>query len=168
MQKLIPLEEDTTNKRTVMDYAIGMDFFSELDDTELRSVTKWIRPYKANSGVTIFEEGKQEPQLCLIADGDVSIFKEISSTEHLKIADIKSGGSIGEMGILDDEAISASAIASMDSVVFIISNVDFKKMVSENQSLGVKLLWKIGKIISLRLRKTTGLLAEVSIAKSDR
>jgi hypothetical protein len=41
-------------------------------------------------------------------------------------------------------------------------------MVSENQSLGVKLLWKLGKIISLRLRKTTGLLAEVSIAKSDR
>jgi CRP-like cAMP-binding protein len=71
------------------------------------------------------------------------------------------------MGILDDEPVSASAIATVDSVVFIITGPDFKKLVSENHALDVKLLWKIGKIISLRLRRTTGLLAEISIAKSD-
>jgi CRP/FNR family transcriptional regulator, cyclic AMP receptor protein len=103
----------------------------------------------------------------LIAEGEISIFKEISKSEHLKVADIKAGGSIGEMGILDEEPISASAIASISSIVFLISGGDFKKMVSENESLGVKLLWKIGKIISVRLRKTTGLLAEISISKTE-
>ena len=85
----------------------------------------------------------------------------------IKVADIKAGGSIGEMGILDGEPVSASAIASVDSVVFTISGADFEKLVSENEKLGVKLLWKIGKIISLRLRRTTGLLAEISISKSN-
>jgi CRP/FNR family transcriptional regulator, cyclic AMP receptor protein len=167
MEKLISLEEDTSNNKTVMDYAIEMEFFSDLSQDELRSVTQWIKPYKAKLGATIFEEGAQTPQLCLIAEGEISIFKEITSSEHLKVADIRTGGSIGEMGLLDNEPVSASAIASIDSVVFLISGTDFKKMVSENETLGIKLLWKIGKIISLRLRKTTGLLAEISISKSD-
>lgn len=167
MEKLIPLEEDTTKDKSVLDYVRGMQFFSDLEQDELESVTQWIKPYKAELGATIFEEGKQSPHLCLIAEGEISIFKEISDSEHLKVADIKAGGSIGEMGILDGEPVSASAIASVESVVFTISGEDFEKLVSENKSLGVKLLWKIGKIISLRLRKTTGLLAEISISKSE-
>jgi CRP/FNR family transcriptional regulator, cyclic AMP receptor protein len=167
MEKLIPLEEDTTNNKSVLDYVKGMKFFSDLDQDELESVTQWVKPYKAELGTTVFEEGNQSPHLCLIAEGEISIFKKISDSEYIKVADIKAGGSIGEMGILDGEPVSASAIASVESVVFTISGEDFKKLVSENESLGVKLLWKIGKIISLRLRKTTGLLAEISIAKSD-
>ncbi len=167
MEKLIPLEDATSNEKSVLDYVRGMQFFSELDQDELVSVTQWIKAYKAKSGTTVFEEGSQSPHLCLIAEGEISIFKEISDSEYLKVADIKAGGSIGEMGILDGKPVSASAIASVDSVVFIISGEDFEKLVSENEKLGVKLLWKIGKIISLRLRKTTGLLAEISISKSD-
>lgn len=167
MEKLIPLEEVSSNEKSVLDYVKGMQFFSELDQDELASVTQWIKPYKAKSGATVFEEGSQAPHLCLIAEGEISIFKEISDSEHLKVADIKAGGSIGEMGILDGEPVSASAIASVDSVVFTISGADFEKLVSENEKLGVKLLWKIGKIISLRLRRTTGLLAEISISKSN-
>lgn len=167
MENLIPLQNDTSNEKSVLDYASDMDFFSGLNQEELHSVTKWIKAYKAELGATIFEEGTKSPQLCLIAEGEISIFKEISKSEHLKVADIKAGGSIGEMGILDEEPISASAIASISSVVFLISGADFKKMVSENESLGVKLLWKIGKIISVRLRKTTGLLAEISISKTE-
>lgn len=163
----MPLEQDTANEKTVFDYATNMDFFSGLNQDDLNSVTKWLKAYKAELGATIFEEGTKSPQLCLIAEGEIAIFKEISSSEHLKVADIRSGGSIGEMGILDDEPISASAIASVNSVVFLISGDDFKKMVSENEALGVKLLWKIGKIMSVRLRKTTGLLAEISISKTD-
>lgn len=165
MEKLIPLETTSSSTKTVMDYATSMDFFSGLEQNEMESVVKWIKPFKAELGATVFKEGEQAPQLCLVAEGEISIFKEISSSEYLKIADIKTGGSIGEMGILDNEPMSASAIASINSVVFIISSEDFQEMVNKNASLGVKLLWKIGKIISLRLRKTTGLLAEISNAK---
>ena len=167
MENLIPLEEITANKTSVMDYVKSMQFFSELENDEYDLVTQWIKAYKARSGATIFKEGNLYPQLCLVADGEISIFKEISDSEHLKIADILTGGSIGEMGIMDGRPVSASAIASVDSVVLIISGADFEKMISEDKDLGIKMLRKIGRIISLRLRKTTGLLAEISIAKTD-
>jgi CRP-like cAMP-binding protein len=167
MGNLIPLEETASNEKSIMDYLKSIQFFSKLNQNELDSLIQWVKPYQAKSGTTVFEEGNQTPEFCLIAEGEIAIFKEISGAEHLKVADIKAGGSIGEMGILDDEPVSASAIATVDSVVFIITGPDFKKLVSENHALGVKLLWKIGEIISLRLRRTTGLLAEISIAKSD-
>jgi CRP/FNR family transcriptional regulator, cyclic AMP receptor protein len=167
MENLTPLDETTSNKNSVTDYVKGMDFFSEFEENEYDSVLQWIKAYRAGAGSTIFAEGNQSPQLCLVAEGEISIFKEISTSEYLKVADIKAGGSIGEMSILDGDPVSASAIASIDSVVFIISGDDFRKLVTENNTLGIKLLWKIGKILSLRLRRTTGLLAEISIAKSD-
>jgi len=103
----------------------------------------------------------------LVAKGAISIFKQSTSSEQLQVAEIKAGGSIGEMGMLNDEPISATAIASVDSIVFILSGADFKKLVFENERIGVKLLWNIAKIVSVRLKRTSGLLAEISISDSD-
>ncbi len=162
MEKFISLAEIISDEKSVMNYVKGIPLFSDLEKDERTLVTQWIKAYRAESGSTIFKEGTQSSHLCLVAEGAISIFKEISSSEHLKVAEIKSGGSIGEMGMLDDEPASATAIASADSVVFIISGADFKRLVFENEKIGIKLLWKIAKIISLRLRKTTSLLAEIS------
>ena len=71
------------------------------------------------------------------------------------------------MGILDGEPVSATAVSSVDSVVFIISGDEFKKLIFENEKIGVKFLWKIGQTISLRLRRTTSMLAEIPLSKSD-
>lgn len=162
MEKFISLAEIISDEKSVMNYVKGIPLFSDLEKDERILVTQWIKAYRAESGSTIFKEGTQSSHLCLVADGAISIFKEISISEHLKVAEIKSGGSIGEMGMLDDEPASATAIASADSVVFIISGTDFKRLIFENEKIGIKLLWKIAKIISLRLRKTTSLLAEIS------
>ena len=162
MEKLIHLQEISLDEKSILNYVKDIPFFSDLETDETILATQWIKAYKANAGVTIFAEGNQSSQLCLVAEGVISIFKEISSSEHLMIAEIKSGGSIGEMGILDDEPASATAIASKDSVVFIISGVEFKRLIFENEKIGVKFLWKIAKIISLRLRKTTNLLTVIT------
>jgi CRP/FNR family transcriptional regulator, cyclic AMP receptor protein len=162
MENSISLEEITSDEKSVMNYVKATPFFSDLEQDEMILVTQWFKAYRAGPGVTIFKEGNQSSQLCLVAEGVISIFKEISSSEHLRITEIKAGGSIGEMGILEDEPASATAIASIDSVVFMISGTDFKKMISENEKIGNKFLWKIAKTISVRLRKTTSLLTEIS------
>ncbi len=166
MQKFNSMEEIELNEETVETYVKGVPFFSDLNQDEILLVTKWFKAFEADSGATVFKEGNQSSHLCLVAEGAISIFKEISSSEHLKVADINTGGSIGEMGILDGEPVSATAIASVKSVVFIISGSDFKQLVFEHEKIGVKFLWRIAEIISLRLRRTTSLLAEIPILKA--
>lgn len=72
------------------------------------------------------------------------------------------------MGIIDGEVISASAHAAANTVLLIISRARFKQLVDEHPELGAKLLWKMARIISMRLRQSTGLLAELSMAKTSR
>ena len=101
----------------------------------------------------MFAEGHQSSFLCLVAEGSISIFKHISDAEQLQVAEIEAEGSIGEMRILDDQPISATAIASINTIVFLISRTEFKRLIFKNKEIGVKFLWKIGRIISVRLRK---------------
>jgi len=165
MDGLILLGEGESSHETVCELIEKFNFFSDMDRSEIEMLAIWIKGYSAPVGSYIFKEGSTSASLCFIVEGDISIFKETTPGEHMKIADIRAGGTIGEMGIIDGRPLSASAIASKDSVVLMISRNDFRKLVKENGDLGVKLLWNIARIISMRLRQTTGLLAEISLTQ---
>ena len=167
MEKFLSLEDFTQKNKSIQDYVKDIPFFADLNEDEFKLVVQRFGVYKAAAGETVFTEGDQSSHLCLVAEGSISIFKHISDAEQLQVAEIKAGGSIGEMGILDGQPVSATAIASVNAIVFLISRTEFKRLVFENKEIGVKFLWKIGRIISVRLRKTTGLLSDISISNSD-
>jgi CRP/FNR family transcriptional regulator, cyclic AMP receptor protein len=137
------------------------DFFSDFDDDELKILARWTKAYSADTGCVILNEGDKSNCLCIIIKGVVNIFKAIPNDEELKIAEITSGESIGEMGIIDGEPFSASAIASEDSIVLLITREDFEDIVNQHRDLGNKLLWKLARIITARLRHTTKRLASM-------
>ena len=138
----------------------GVEFLAGLDKALVEALTRWIKVYKAPFGTTIFEEGSKNTSLCIIAEGEVDVFKETNPGEFIKIANIKSGGVIGEIGIIDGEPFSASAIASVNTTILVINADDFKRLMEEESQLGIQILMRIARIISGRLRKTTGLLTE--------
>ncbi len=166
MAEMKLVSEGTASFDTVKGYIKKTQFFSDLEDTDAENLANWVKVYSAEAGSNIFTEGSTDASLCFIAEGEVAIFKETSPSEFLKIADVIAGGTIGEMAIIDGRPLSASAIASKDSKVLMITRNDFDKLVKENSNLAVKLLWRIAQIISLRLRQTTGLLAEISLSQS--
>ena len=165
MSEMKLINEGQASFDAVKEYLKKTQFFSDLEDTDISELSKWIRVYSAETGTNIFTEGSTDASLCFIAEGEVSIFKETSPSEFLKIADVIAGGTIGEMAIIDGRPLSASAIASINSTVLMVTRADFDKLVKENSELAVKLLWRIAQIISLRLRQTTGLLAEISLSQ---
>lgn len=167
MSEMKLVSEGAASFEAVKDFFGKTQFFSDLHDEDISKLVNWVRVYSASSGTSIFTEGSVDASLCFIAAGEVSIFKETTPSEFVKIADIHAGGTIGEMAIIDGRPLSASAIASKQTTVLMITRVDFDKLVKENSELGIKLLWRISQIISLRLRQTTGLLAEISLSQSN-
>ena len=166
MDKNISLEEITCDEEIVKKYVRNLSLFSDLDANEFKQLAKWFRVYRAEAGEFVFKEGDKSSHLCLVAEGLVTIYKKINDTELLQVAQIQAGGSIGEMGVLEGKPISATAIASVGSVVFIMSGDNFNRLITENEKIGVKLLRKIGQILSARLIITTAMLTEVSITQS--
>lgn len=141
-------------------------FFSDLDRDEIAMLAVWIKAYSAPSGTMLLKEGGENASLCIIVDGAVNIFKQTSEHKHVKIAEIGAGDSIGEMGVIDGQPLSASAVTSQDSIVLVMTPEDFNNLMEKNSNLGVKISLHLARIISLRLRQTTRRLADLLPASS--
>ena len=165
MKELQLLDDGNSFRQATYKLIKESDFFKDFGDNEIEILARWTKAYSADTGCVVLNEGDQSNCLCILVKGSINIFKHIPNDEHLKIAEIVAGESIGEMGIIDGEPFSASAIASKDSIVLLITREDFEDIVSQNIELGNKLLWKLARIITDRLRQTTKRLAEILTGK---
>jgi CRP/FNR family cyclic AMP-dependent transcriptional regulator len=138
------------------------DFFSGFDSAEISILSNWIQALAFPAGTFILQEGNNdEGGLCVLLEGMVDVYRKTEPDKHLKIATIRPGETIGEMGVVDGQPFSASVIATQDSVLLMISRGDFDRLTEQHERIGVKLLRKIAVTISKRLRKTTGRLADL-------
>lgn len=140
-------------------------FFSDLTASETDILNEWVKAIHFPAGTFILEEGNNENCLCVLVEGMVDIYRKAEPDKHLKIATVRPDETIGEMGVVDGQPLSASVIATQDSVVLIISKKDFDRLTEQHQQIGSKLLRRIAITISQRLRKTTGRLADLLAAK---
>ncbi|MCP3876541.1 MAG: cyclic nucleotide-binding domain-containing protein [Desulfobacteraceae bacterium] len=126
---------------------------------DIRIICNYIYPVVAKKGATIFKEGDQQESLGIIVKGSVDIYKE-NVGDSIKVATLKSSQTFGEMALIDGEPRSASGIAAQKSVIFFISKSSLVSLSKDHPKLGLQILWKISKLISQRLRKTTGQLVD--------
>ena len=160
-QEMSLIAESDDVHGTLYDLIEQSRFFSDLDRDEIAMLAVWMKAYSAPTGTMLLKEGDENASLCIIVNGEVNIFKETSHNEHIKIAEITKGDSIGEMGVIDGQPLSASAVTSQDSVVLVITPEGFNNLLEKNSNLGVKILLHLARIISLRLRHTTRRLADL-------
>ena len=55
----------------------GTAWTEDLDEDEFGLITKWFRVYQAEVGEYVFKEGEESSHFCLVAEGVVSISKEV-------------------------------------------------------------------------------------------
>ena len=162
--KLIAEREDHPGK--VCDLIEKSRFFSDLDRDEMEMLAFWMKAYTVPAGTLILKEGEKGSScLCIIVEGTVNIFKlSEPNDDHIKIAEIEAGASIGEMSVIDGKPLSASAISLTDATILLMPREDFNNLLKKNSNLGIKILYRVAKLISERLRTTTGRLADLMAA----
>lgn len=126
---------------------------------DIRSICHYIRPVSAKKGAVVFKEGSKDESLGIIVKGSIDILKN-SDDENKKVATLKSSQTFGEMALLDGEPRSASGVAAEDTIIFFISKNSLINIASDHPKLGFQILWKISKLISQHLRRTTGKLVD--------
>lgn len=165
MKELKLLDNGDSFKDASIEIIKESSFFECFNDDEIDILGRWFRAYSADTGCVVLHEGDKSNCLCIIIKGTVNIFKGLPNDEQLKIAEVQAGESIGEMGIIDGEPFSASAIASTDSTVLLVTREDFEDIVKQYSEIGNKLLWILSKILTARLRTTTARLASLLTGK---
>lgn len=134
--------------------------FSDFAHADIRTLASHARAYQVDKGATIFREGQKGTFMCLIVEGRVDIFKETDTRERKLVTTVRPGKTMGEMAMLDELPHSATTIATEDTKLVLITRHNFDIMTEKHPELGIKVLRKIAKLLSLRLRQTTGILID--------
>lgn len=128
---------------------------SEFSWKHICKICEYIEPIRAKQGAIVFKEGANERSLGIIVKGSIEIIKGNS-----RIGTMKSSQTFGEMALIDGEPRSATGIAAEETIIFFIEEKALIKLTEDDPKLGVQLLWKISKLMSQRLRRTTGQLMD--------
>lgn len=134
--------------------------FGELKHADVEILAGFMRAYSARKDSVIFAEGKKGQFMCIVLNGRVDIMKETAERERRKIAVVRAGKSMGEMSLLDDLPYSATAVANEDTTLLMLTKMNFERLSEEHPFLYNAILRQLARLMSLRLRQTTGVLLD--------
>ena len=127
---------------------------------EIETLAQHLRTDRRRKGDVVCREGEADPSLFVIAKGSVAIVKQDAGEKERLLARLGPGQTIGEMALLDGQARSATVVAAEDLVLLVLTRTALERLVDEKPRLGAKLLWKLARLLSQRLRQTSGALAD--------
>ena len=128
----------------------------DFEREEIEVLAGYAGAYRARPGTMIFREQERGSFMGLVVDGRVDIIK----SGHKKISTIRPGKTMGEMSVIDGFPYSASAVASEDTRLVFITRTNFEKLCQDHPQVGVHLYQQLARLMSLRLRQTTGILCD--------
>ena len=134
--------------------------FKDLEWVQIEILSEYIQLYRAAPGAVLFREGDRGDFMCIVLQGKLDIHKENNQHVDKTVTTIFAGRSLGEMTIVDGEPRSATAVAVEPSLLAVLTQENFLKIMREKPALSAKLLLKIAQLLSQRLRLTSGILVD--------
>jgi len=133
---------------------------NEFAFNEIEKVAEYLQHRQVMRGAIVFREGDKDATLFVIAAGKVGVFKSGARKQDHPIATIGPGHTLGEMALIDGQPRSAGAVAVDDLTLLALSRADLDRLANDHPRLAVKVLLKVTKLLSQRLRQTTSNLAD--------
>lgn len=138
----------------VLNILKGLDIFSDLDDHALRDLSTLFEERIYGQGEVIFEEGDIGNSMMVITSGQVRISQTQGPNVEEALIILKEGDVFGEMALIEDLPRSATTIAHTHVIIFEISRGHFITYIAKDCVSGLKIVLKLARILSSRLRET--------------
>jgi len=111
--------------------------------------------HRVIKGDHLLREGQPDPRLYIVASGQLEVLS--GNRRRPLIAAVGPGGVVGEVRFFDNGPASADVRAAEETVVLGITREAFEAFAGHHPDLGRDLLFDLGRICSLRLRRMTTL-----------
>lgn len=132
----------------------------DLEWHEVPTLAEFFDVFHGEAGTYICRQGEHSGFLCIVCQGRVDIVKEDIGHHAKVIASLSPGNSLGEMSLIDGEPRSASALIHTPVVLLVMRHDRFDRLMEEYPRLWGKIVRRIAVVLSKRLRRTSGILAE--------
>lgn len=146
----------------IIEFLREIELFKNLTGEELSLISQSVevRKYTANS--LIFTENNPRKSLFIIYDGEVELFKKTPFGEEKRLSFFSKYDFLGEGALMDDSPHSTSARALLNSTLFVISRQKFLELFKDHAESAVKILSRVAKVISRRMRQTNSKIVNVA------
>jgi CRP-like cAMP-binding protein len=138
---------------SVLEFFKKVDIFSGLDDRALHELSNLFAEKNYKQGDIIFQEESIGNTMMIIFGGEVRVSQTPNPEMEEALVVLKNGDFFGEMAVLEDLPRSATTIAHTDAVILEISREHFWKFIELDNKSGLKIVTKLARIISARLRE---------------
>ncbi len=146
-----------TEKSNLIEATPWADGFSF---AQVQKLAAYMDVYQVAAETVLFYEGDRNVYLVLIVRGAVHVVKFDSQRNPRHITTVGAGRTIGEMGLIDGEPRSASAVTGADSVLLVMTAEKFARLMKDLPAVAMVLVLKIAKLMSQYLRQTSGRLID--------
>jgi diguanylate cyclase (GGDEF)-like protein len=142
----------------------GVSLFSTLKERELAVIAQNSEFYTFNKDEVIFHAGSYSSGLYVINEGAVLITKLRDDNETVTIARFIRGEAFGELDLLEEGLMNATARAETDATLLMFPSrgMRFQEILSRHSTISSQILHELLAIIMGRIRSTNRLVSEKS------
>ncbi len=134
--------------------------FKDWSWDELDTLSSYMAGYRALAGAMLFEEGDAGDSMGLLLSGQIEVRKNDVAGVAQCVGTIVAGRTFGEMAAIDGENRSAACVTTEPCVLALLPKSQFDRILMVNEALGTKLLLRVTKLLSQRLREVNGTLVD--------
>jgi len=150
------------DKESIKALMCEMPHFDRLDNDELDIMAEYIDYQKMEADSTLVKEGDIGESLYYIISGEMEIKKEALDGRQAVLARFKKGATVGEMAIVEEKSTrSATAVILKETELLVLTRSRFDELSDSNPDIALKITQNIAKMISARLRHTSGRFADI-------
>jgi len=159
-EKISETEEETRS------FLISLPIFDSFDVNELSILAKHMSFIHLQLGEHLFVEGDQGTFMGFVVSGILEVQKKAETGQNITLARLTKGSSIGEMALIDRSPRSATVIAKQPTTMVTLTEKGFDLLADKYPPIGIKVIKKVARLLSLNMRRTTSKLADLMITTS--
>lgn len=157
----MPPKEMSDSEEETRSFLINLPIFSSFNVDELSILARHMSFIHLQRGEYLFVEGDQGTFMGFVVNGVLEVQKKAETGENITLARLTKGSSIGEMALIDKSPRSATVIAKQSSTMVTLTDKGFEILAEKYPPLGIKVIQKIARLLSLNMRRTSSKLADL-------
>jgi CRP/FNR family cyclic AMP-dependent transcriptional regulator len=154
-------KEMTESEEETRSFLINLPIFSSFNVDELSVFARHMSFIHLQRGEHLFVEGDLGTFMGFVVNGILEVQKKADNGENITLARLTKGSSIGEMALIDKSPRSATVIAKQATTVVTLTDKGFDLLAEKYPPLGIKVIQKVARLLSLNMRRTSSKLADL-------
>ncbi len=140
------------DKKEIVQFLERLELFSLLDQKEVMVIADYVRIKHYNAGQYLFKVFEKREELIMICKGKLELLRIAQLEGEQRLTIFGENDFLGEGALMDDSPQSTSARVLQDAVVLLLSRKDLDLLSKTKPALVGKILIKVARIISRRMR----------------